>query len=873
MIKVFRERSFTRYAAQVIFLLLPTALLITFLLWNANHYFTFLQEQWKMQALYVAAGMGISFTLAQIRFRFAPLMALLLAGFYFIYQILDRFAVGEFDSFFISVQFLTFAWLFTTGWLIGWCLQRVRFFPVILSGILLVLSIFLISKTGLITIEKLLSYFTPVALYSIYLIYTAAALRSAEKTDFRFWFRFTGRLIAFLLFLGLSFGTVIYLLYPEIKERVEEYGGQGKEGENQMLQNKKDGTVQNRDRMGLSGNNNRNKNPEPLFCAHIENNFPGTDLPNPLYLTSYHFTRFDTLTETFERDTAFAYNDEFLPDPSRIPLFFTYTDSTRLQREMASRNKTTVEVEIYKKRLAAQFYVAPSTAYFVQPITVEKDFQKEFTSAYRSKSSVSDLNSAYFIYNSEDPQIRQFQQQRFEVLRKAKIYSTVDPAFFRYYTFFPTGGQYRPVKELADSLAKGKSTTIDKVLSVRDYFLQRNALGKRVFEYADNPGVPGLPGASKLLYFLFESKKGYCAYYAAATVAILRSMDIPCRVVTGFLTVDRSDKNKGWYWYYEDQSHGWVQVYFPEYGWIDFDTTVGNEEAEQSPTPDGTPPMQPPKALLAVSGKINTVDTLKKIAALQVSNMLFKDVEYKDIKLNLELDLRVARIWKDSIQMPLGILKKGDDVMAVSYAEKLKAYSPEKTADQLVAKFPKLVPTDEVYIRDFAKEKKAQQPEEAKTSNTLRATLWILGGIVLLLLSALLLIPSLVYRWYKWKMNHANSLTARTYYTYRASTLLLHMLGVRRGNETLWKFAQRRVDPRFTTQLSDFMAIYLKQKYAHKPLSPAEESRVVEFFASFERQIQSAFTVKQRLRGFMNINTFVQYYGLPEPDAEAESIN
>jgi hypothetical protein len=36
---------------------------------------------------------------------------------------------------------------------------------------------------------------------------------------------------------------------------------------------------------------------------------------------------------------------------------------------------------------------------------------------------------------------------------------------------------------------------------------------------------------------------------------------------------------------------------FPEYGWIDFDTTVGNDEAEQSPTPDGTPPMEPPRPI------------------------------------------------------------------------------------------------------------------------------------------------------------------------------------------------------------------------------------------------------------------------------------
>src|SRR5689334_24556482 len=62
---------------------------------------------------------------------------------------------------------------------------------------------------------------------------------------------------------------------------------------------------------------------------------------------------------------------------------------------------------------------------------------------------------------------------------------------------------------------------------------------------------------------LFRSK-GYCAYYAGATLFMLRSLGIPSRIAVGFLTEDRSDKNKGWYWYYANQAHAWVQVYFPD---------------------------------------------------------------------------------------------------------------------------------------------------------------------------------------------------------------------------------------------------------------------------------------------------------------------
>ncbi len=864
--KVLKNISISRFFAQLIFILLPTALVITFILWNSNQYFSLLLEQWFTQACYFATGLSLSYFIFQFRFRFLPLFVSLLFVLFSLYKILDNYTIGEFDGFFISVQFLIFSYLFTFGCLVGWGLQRISFFPIVLSGILFLLSIFLISKTGEITVNKLLQYLSPIVLYTIYIIYTNESLRKIENTKGIFWWRFSKRLVLFCAFLMLIFGAVIYFLYNEINAGVEDFGGSAKEGENQMLQTKKDKSVKNRESMGLSGNNNRNKNPEPLFCAHIESYLPGTDIPNPLYLTSYHFTKFDTSTETFERDSLNKFNDEFLPDPSAIPLFFTYKDSSRILKALGTKNKKTIEIEVYKKRLFADAFIAPSTSFFVQPITVEKDFQKEFSSGYRAKSYVSDLNSAYFIYNTTNPEIVAFQQQRFDVLRKAKGYEDLDKEFMKYYTFFPANGQYRPVKELADSLAKGKRNTIDKVLAIRDYFLARNELGEQIYKYADNPGIPGLPGASKLLYFLFESKKGYCAYYAAATVFLLRSMNIPSRVVTGFLTVDRSDKNKGWYWYYEDQSHGWVQVYFPEFGWIDFDTTVGNEEAEQSPTPDGTPPMQPPNAVLAANGIITNIDTLKRTANLQIARFIFKDVEYEKIKQEKGLDLRIANIWKDSIKVPLSHLQKGSEVMVVSYAEKLKAYSPEKDGLALLNKLPTSLPIDEVYIKSKKDAQKKNEPND-KDAPIKPLTYYLLLGVYILLAILLLLfaLPELFYQWYKIKRKMAKDHKENAYYTYKSASFLLNQLQVDRLNHTPLYFATNVVDKRFNTSFTEFMISYLKLKYANQELNASEQKMLQQFFLPFEQKIKSQFTFTKRLTYFLNLNQFIRYFHLSEP--------
>ena len=528
---------------------------------------------------------------------------------------------------------------------------------------------------------------------------------------------------------------------------------------------------------------------------------------------------------------------------------------------MGTKNKKVVEVEIYKKRLSPSAFIAPSTAFWVQPITVEKDFQKEFSSGYRSKSYVSDLNSAYFIYNVDNPEIVQFQQQRFETLRKAKSTNLLSDEFMNYYTSFPSTGQYAPIKRLADSLAKGKATTIDKVLAVRDYFLQRNALGEQVYSYTDNPGIPGLPGASKLIYFLFENKKGYCAYYAAATVFLLRSMHIPSRVVTGFLTVDRSDKNKGWYWFYEDQSHGWVQVYFPEYGWIDFDTTVGNDEAQQSPKPDGTPPMQPPNAIFAGMGKMISIDTLKRLAEMRLTHLVFKDVEYEAIKKDISLDLKVTQIWKDSILVNINQLKKGDDVMVVSYAEKLKQFSTEKNASDLLNKLPDNIPTDEVYIKDLSKEiakQKETQKEKIERPFTYYIQRILIGFLLLSIL--ILMLPYFTYQFYKLKIKTAKTTKSKSYYSFKAATFLLHQLQIERQQKTFLQFAKQVVDVRYKTSFEKFMLIYLKEKFANQTLSNEEASFANNFYPIFEKRMNVEIALKKRFIRFLNLNRYVKYF-------------
>jgi transglutaminase-like putative cysteine protease len=860
--------------ARVIFLLVPTLLVCYFLLWNANQYYTILNNQVWQQTLYVAAGMAGAAVLYGFRFRFLPTFAILAIGMYAIYKGIDATASGEFDTFFISIQFRVFSITFLFGWMLAWGFIRLRFFSIFLAALFLSCCILLISRRSEMffpsTETDLLLQFAriiaPIILYAVYIIFTAELIRSYKDKGQYFWWYITRRLLLFAGLCVLLLAGVIWFNQRQIKDTLAEYGGGGKDGKNSMLKKNKDNTFDLQQYTKLRGSLGRSN--ELLFAAHIENYFPDSEVPNPLYMTAFYYSKFDTLTETFERDTHIPANDLYEPDPSQIPLFFPKYDSSVLKYALTERLRRTVEVEVYKKQLSGSTFIAPSTSFFVQPITIEKDFQNEFKSAYRAKSYISELNSAYFVYNADEPQVRKFQEQRFEILRKVKGYDGIDAKLMQYYTYMPGDAKFNRIRNLADSVTRNVLLPVDKVIAIRDYFLSKDANGKPLFSYTDNPGVPDIPDASKLQYFLFENHKGYCAYYAGATLFMLRALGIPSRITVGFMTVDRSNKNKGWYWYYADQAHAWVQVYFPGYGWLDFDTTVGNDDAQQSPAPDGTPPMQPPKAYLAGDGLVGDIDTAAKVMTLKMSRMVYHDKEYPlKEPMEVKMDLSIASIVSDSVDVPLNDLHTGDSVTAVSYAEAFKTLIPvtNESAPSLIKRFPNPEPIDEVHIKKSVKPIKntiaAQEPVNHKTN-------WkaiLIGALISVLLIVLLiaLLPRFIYSYFKLRYNTSKGNQQKAYWAYRSSGFYVHQLGYFKEDKTALQHAQN-IDRQLGTAYGAFMIVYLKMKYAKQPLTSNEQKIVENFIPEFISKIKQQIPFGQRFKAFFKVFRGIAYFGVGE---------
>lgn len=125
---------------------------------------------------------------------------------------------------------------------------------------------------------------------------------------------------------------------------------------------------------------------------------------------------------------------------------------------------------------------------------------------------------------------------------------------------------------LAEELTAGLTNPYDKAIAVRDY-LRAN------IRYNDQINAPP-EGVDPVDYVLFDLKEGYCTYYASAMAIMLRSQGVPVRLVSGYAQGEYDEPVQS-YRVRAENSHTWVEVYFPAYGWIHFEPTQSIPVAER----------------------------------------------------------------------------------------------------------------------------------------------------------------------------------------------------------------------------------------------------------------------------------------------------
>ncbi len=144
-------------------------------------------------------------------------------------------------------------------------------------------------------------------------------------------------------------------------------------------------------------------------------------------------------------------------------------------------------------------------------------------------------------------------------------------------------------KILAEQITSNADTPFDKATAITEYLRDH-------IEYLDTVSEPP-EDVEPIEWMLFDSQQGFCNYYATAEVMMLRSLGIPARFSVGYSQGETSLESaerpalggnigeipgdfmettgdKIVYFVRANNLHSWPEVFFPAYGWIEFEPTA-----------------------------------------------------------------------------------------------------------------------------------------------------------------------------------------------------------------------------------------------------------------------------------------------------------
>ncbi|PWW17606.1 transglutaminase-like putative cysteine protease [Cytobacillus oceanisediminis] len=168
---------------------------------------------------------------------------------------------------------------------------------------------------------------------------------------------------------------------------------------------------------------------------------------------------------------------------------------------------------------------------------------------------------------------------RFEVpkysvtaLKSAETNAGVLPdEFLARYTQLPDELPNR-VRELALEITQDKTDWFEKARELERYF--------RRSEYNYDQQDVAVPDEDEdyVDQFLFDTKQGYCDNFSSSMAVMARSIGLPARWVKGYTEGEFQQSTGSGLRLFEvtnNNAHSWVEIYFPEIGWVPFEPTQG----------------------------------------------------------------------------------------------------------------------------------------------------------------------------------------------------------------------------------------------------------------------------------------------------------
>jgi transglutaminase-like putative cysteine protease len=202
--------------------------------------------------------------------------------------------------------------------------------------------------------------------------------------------------------------------------------------------------------------------------------------------------------------------------------------------------------------------------------------------------------------------------------------------------------------------------TYDKVEAIGRW------MATHVHYTTDIPPLP--PGSDAVDSFLFGTRRGYCEQISTATVVMLRSLGIPAREAVGYVPGPYNPITD-LYDIQAKDAHAWVQVWFPGYGWQNFDPTADVPLA--NPTPGSVLASSLGRAL----GRVPWIPITAVVVAAAVVVWVFRRRS------------RRPATWAHQVAADLatggarlGLGRRADETLT-AYGRRLSAASPEHARD------------------------------------------------------------------------------------------------------------------------------------------------------------------------------------------------
>ena len=146
-----------------------------------------------------------------------------------------------------------------------------------------------------------------------------------------------------------------------------------------------------------------------------------------------------------------------------------------------------------------------------------------------------------------------------------------DELSLRDYTDLPAGYNPRTLAwaEALHSEPRYANATPEQLVDAVMLYIRRG------FTYTLTPGTYGdaAEGHFAIDEFWLDRKQGFCEHFSTAFVVVMRALDVPARVVTGYQGAD-PELQDGYHIVRNSYAHAWAEVWLAGRGWVRVDPTA-----------------------------------------------------------------------------------------------------------------------------------------------------------------------------------------------------------------------------------------------------------------------------------------------------------